>query len=92
MLNQFKEDLAKDVVSTIDNLSYGASNRYSEVSVYYLEDEEEQYLSVDTIFIENQGKGKTNTTPVVHLVKIDKNMANELMKKHGKKKQLLFNY
>lgn len=86
MVNQFKEDLGKDVENTVNNLSYGESNRYSEVMIYFLEDEEQQYLSVNTIYIEDQGKGKKKSTPVVHLIKVNTNMANSLMSKHGKKR------
>lgn len=91
-VKQFKEDLTFDVESAIDKLSYGESNRYSEVSIFYLADEEEHFISVDNIYIEDQGKGKKSVTPIVHLFKIDTKTASSLMEKHGKKKQMVLNY
>lgn len=84
--NQFRERLLQDAEQTIQRLSYGAANRFAEVSIYYLENEQSQYLSVDNIFIEDNGKGKKNRTSVVHLIEVDSGTAKALMEKYGTKK------
>lgn len=88
----FKDDLLQNVEKAIDSLGYGGGYRFSQISIFYLKDEENQYLSVENIFIEERGKGKTHKTSVVHLLKVDTITANNLMEKFGKKKLFLLDY
>lgn len=88
--NQFKKDLAENPEQAIKRLSYGHANRYSEVSIYFIKDEEYQYLSINNLFIANNGRGKKNISPVVHLLRISTEVAEELLTKFGRKKILDF--
>lgn len=90
--NQFKENLMLNAEQTITNLSYGNPHRYSEISIYYLQDEQCQYLSVDNVLIENRGSGKTEKDSVVHLFQIENSVAKALMDKYGIKKQFVLDY
>lgn len=90
--NKFKERLLHNCAETITNLSHGEAFRFSEVSLYYLKDEQGQYISIDNVFIEDRGKGKSVRTPVVHLMRIDTNSADELMEKFGARKVSVLNY
>ena len=90
--NQFKQDLSKNIVDTIQNLSYGDPFRYSEISIYFLLDEETQYLSVDNIYIEEGGKGKHIRTPVIHLLPMDNKAAKTLKEAYQSKKQFALDY
>lgn len=90
--NQFKQRLLNDAEQTINNLSHGAPYRFSEVSIFFLKDEQIQYLSVDNIFIEDRGKGKNRRTSIIHLVQIENSSAHLLMDKYGTKKQFVLDY
>lgn len=90
--NQFKEELAKDVEKTIKELSYGASFRFSEVSIYYIHGEEVQYVSVDNVFIADRGKGKENRSSIIHLLEITDKTASNLIEHYGAKKQFILEY
>lgn len=90
--NQFKDGLVASPVEAINNLSYGEPYRYSEISIYFLPDEQIQYLSVDNFYIEDRGKGKKVRTSVVHLVKINNNDAGAIFGKYEAKKQFVLDY
>ncbi len=81
---QFKQNIVDDPVSTITQLTYGRAFKYSEVSIFYLEDEEEHYLSVDNVYIEDNKK--KNYTPIVQFLKIDPNTTKLLEDKYGAKR------
>jgi len=90
--NHFKKNLIENTKQTILNLSYGEPFRFSKISIFYLEDEQTQYISIDNVHIEDRGKGKSKRTSVVHLVQVDTKTAKELMDKYVAKKQFIFNY
>ncbi|NOS93228.1 MAG: hypothetical protein HOP30_15010 [Cyclobacteriaceae bacterium] len=88
---KFNEDLLSNPEATISALTYGAPGRYSEVIIYYLKDEQIQYLSVDNVLLEDRGS-KKDIDHVVQLLKIDTTTAELLMKKYGNKKEFALNY
>lgn len=89
---QFKESLSQDVFGAIDHLHYGEPYRYSEVSIYYIEKEKTQFLSVDNVYISERGKGKHMRSSVVHLLEIEHKVAESIMEKYESKKQFALDY
>ncbi|MFY0601406.1 MAG: hypothetical protein JXR03_17155 [Cyclobacteriaceae bacterium] len=80
---QFASDLMKDPQRTIETLSYGEPYRYSLISIYYLKDEQRQYLSAVNVHIGRDGK--SDRTSIVHLLELETPIAEELIKKYGTK-------
>jgi len=90
--NQFKENLLKNTEETINALSYGDPFRFSEISMFYIKGEQNQYLSIDNVFIEDRGKGKSVRTSIIHSFKIDNDTAQNLMEKFKSKKLNFYEY
>ncbi len=88
----FRKEFKINVPETINKLNYGAPTRYSEVVVYFLERENVQFVSVENVFIEDRGKGKTNRSSVIHLQPINTTEAKQLMEEYRSKKEWLLNY
>lgn len=91
-ISGFNIELANDVEGTLEKLSYGRPGRYGEVSVFFLKDESTQYLSVDNIYLEDRGRGKRNVTPVTHLLKIPKPVAEKILARYPHKKNFVIDY
>ena len=72
-------DLQNDPLKAIQILKMGNGIRYTKVHVYYMEHEENQYLTFERIFIEKRGKGKERSTLIVHNYIIDKTMAESIL-------------
>lgn len=90
-MNNFRENMAQDVVATIVSQGYGTANRYAQVSIFYLKDEAHQYLSVDNISV-GRTNGKATVTPVVTLQRIATADANMLIDKFGAHPVFMLDY
>ena len=91
-INEFKENLLKNTEQAINDLKHGDPFRFSKISIYYIDNEQKQYLSVENVLVEKRGKGKSKFTPIIHLFEISTDTANNLMDKYEAKKQYFFNY
>jgi len=85
MQKDFVNRLQSDCKTVISELEGGLAYHYATISIFYLENEETQYLTVENIRKDREGKSK-NTVVVVHLLKITTSEAEDLIKKfHGKR-------
>lgn len=57
--------LVLNPVNSIRNLGFGSGTRYSKVHLYYLPNENKQYLSIEKVNVPGRGKGKKNIEYVV---------------------------
>ncbi|MEO0339304.1 MAG: hypothetical protein AAF242_08810 [Bacteroidota bacterium] len=64
------KQLSTGTLNTLQGFKEGGATRFSKISLYYLPNEMDQYLSIDRYFIEDQGKGKTEQTAIVENLKI----------------------
>lgn len=76
------QDFENDYLTTINNLEKGMPNRFGKISIYYLSNESDAYLSFTNISIEGHGSGKTNENNLIHLLRISTEDAQNLMNKH----------
>jgi hypothetical protein len=88
--NKLLSSFETDVLKTIQELRQGNGLRHSKIHVYYLPDEEKQYLSIEKVFIEGQGKGKKNTVNVIDNYKIDKAVAKSILESYENKKERFY--
>ncbi|MCG8700710.1 MAG: hypothetical protein MI922_21840, partial [Bacteroidales bacterium] len=71
--------LVADPINAIEELGKGSATMHTKIHVYFLKDEEVQYLNFERIFIEGHGKGKTNSTTVINNFKIDNEVAQYIL-------------
>lgn len=90
--NGFVEELKEKGGKALYDLGKSTPNRYGRASIFYLPDEDDAYLSFENVFLENSGRGNEKTTSIVHLFKIDKTTAQELMEKYKTKKPFFLEY
>ncbi len=81
------EELAKNPYEFIGNLAKGWGNRHSKIHIYYLKDELQHYLSIENVFLEGQGRGKTNKTIMISNFRIDNDTAKKILENYKHKKE-----
>ncbi len=74
-----QDSLLTDPVQAIRDLGNGQGWRHSKVHLFFLEEESDQYLSIERIFIEEQGRGKKQRTPIVTNMRIPKEAAHQIL-------------
>lgn len=90
--NGFVEQLKEKGGQALHDLDKGMPHRHGRASVFFLPNEDDAYLSFENVFLENSGRGSEKTTSIVHLFKIDKAIAQELMEKYRTKKPFFLDY
>lgn len=85
--NSIESKLDESVLETLKDLKPGSGIKHSKIYLYYHEGEEHQYLSIDRIFIEGKGKGKTNRTSVIKNYRIDTSTAKDVQKEFRLKRE-----
>ncbi len=85
--DSFMQKLTIDPLQTIAGLGKGRSNSYSEIHIFYLKDEEPQYLTIDRVFIEERGRGKRKTSNTVSNLTVSKTTAETLLANYRYKKE-----
>lgn len=88
-MRAFVSLLEEDPPAALRSLSYGEPFRFAQATVYSLPHAETQYLSIDHVRRENNGRGKWAREPVVRLLAIDPTTAQGLMAQYGVKKSAL---
>ncbi len=71
-------DLQQNPVQAIQNMEKGLAHRHTKVHLYYLEQEETQYLSFDKVTVESGEKKKKEVTPILYNFAISKQHANTI--------------
>ncbi len=82
----FSKELYDDAYAAIEGLDFGDGYRHSKIHIFYLKDEDTQYITCENIFIEGRGRGKVHPTIVINNLAIEKQMADTILKniKHDK--------
>lgn len=87
MVNKLTKELASDPVKSIESLGKGSGLRHTKVHLYFMKDEDKQYLTFENIFIEGQGKGKKDSSIVINNFKINKADAELILEKYENKRE-----
>jgi hypothetical protein len=88
---EFTQSLISHPVKSINALKNGSVNYFSRVSIFYHEEDEVQYVSVQNVRRDKTGK-KEMPTDVVHLLEIKSENAKQLMDNFHAKKAFFFDY
>jgi hypothetical protein len=78
-VNQLLVDMKGDALSAIQGLGKGIANRHSKIHLFFEKNEEKQYLTVEKIFIESNGKGKKRSKIIINNLIIDTKTATSIM-------------
>jgi len=87
----FLEAIHENCITTINELDNGKATRFARISVYYLKEENEQYLSVENVTRAKNGK-KENAQDVIHLLLISTSEARALIENYHAKEAFIFDY
>lgn len=85
--NRFLAMLENDSTEAIKNLNKGDGFRHSNIFVYYLPEEQHQYLTIENTYVENRGRGKTIKEIVISNFRIPKAEADLILKEFENKKE-----
>lgn len=77
--------LQKDVVNSIGLLGFGAANRFSKVHLFYLENEQSQYINIESITLDKEGNKDSET--LIENFKIDNKTAKAILATFEHKKE-----
>jgi hypothetical protein len=83
------ERLKLQPVQTIDSFEVGKAERHSKVFVFYIEDEDDAYVSVEKVIIATRSNGKVTREIVVDKVRIDCFAAKTILNNYKYKKEFL---
>lgn len=86
-VNLLTQNLHVDPLKSIQELGYGTASRYSKIHVYFLKDEEIQYLTFEKIFIER--KGNKNSDTLIENFIVDTNTAKSILDSFSHKRERL---
>ncbi len=86
-VNKMIDDLQTEPLKSIQELKYGTGLRHTKIHVFYLNDEENQYLTFENIYIEGRGKGRKNSDIIINNFMIDKITAKSLLDNFDNKKE-----
>lgn len=89
--NPFLETIQENCVNAINDLENGKATRFARVSVYYLKEESQQYISVENVNRARNGK-RENSQDVIHLLSISSIQAKTLIEKYHAEKAFIFDY
>jgi precorrin-6B methylase 2 len=78
-LLQLEIDLAADPLSALNELGAGSAAMHIKVHVFSLPHETVQYISVDRIRIEGQGRGKKNKETAIPYLEISSTQASKVL-------------
>ncbi|MBR9919928.1 MAG: hypothetical protein GYB31_03755 [Bacteroidetes bacterium] len=87
--NRMVEAMQKDVLGALQNEEGGGPARFSKIHIYYLPDEKNQYLSIESFVIEQQGRGATKSNMVVSSYTIPSATAKQILDKYEHKREKL---
>ncbi|BDD11228.1 hypothetical protein FUAX_36600 [Fulvitalea axinellae] len=73
------EALRTDTVEAIGQMGLGTGWRHTKVHVFYSKDEDSQYITLERVFVEDRGAGKTEKDVVINNLQVSKATAEALM-------------
>lgn len=90
--NRFISQFEEQGIDKILNLKNGLAFQYSKVSIFYIEGEDKQYLSIEYVQIDKREPTKSDTTVIVKPFEISTQDAKALFGKFEVKKEFYLNY
>jgi|GEM_PF-5637442 hypothetical protein len=84
--------LENEGVNAIYNLEKGIPGSYSRISIFYLENEDKQYFTIDTISIDRDNSNAKIPTYLLKPTEISSIEAKKLLEHFKYKKEFFFNY
>lgn len=78
--------LLNNPVDALKELGGGTAWKYTQVSLYYLPQAKEQYVSVDRIYIADRGEGKTEKETIIPYLSISTSAAQSLLDTYDSEK------
>lgn len=91
MKEPFKQELAENPVESIKALGNGKAYHFARVSIYYLKEENDQYITVENVRKDREGKSE-DSIEVIHLLTIKREEAKKLIEEFHGKKAFIFDY
>lgn len=86
----FIRELRDSKAENLFHYPKGDGMRHSKVNLYYLEQEDEAFLSVDNVFHTKGNNARKEVDPIVRFVAVPSQTAAQLMDKYGVKKRSIF--
>lgn len=90
--NRFISQIEENGIDQIINLKNGLAFQYSKISIFYLEGEDRQYLTVEAVQIDKQEPSKSKTNVIIKPFEISSEDAKKLIKKFGTNKEFFLDY
>ncbi len=87
MVDRLIKSLNKEPVKAIEELQKENGLRHSKIYLYYLQNEDYQYLTFENIFFEGQGKGSKEKTVMIDNYRIPNSVADEIKNKYDHKRE-----
>ncbi len=84
---QLKEDLKSEPIKTLEDITFGKANLYTQVSIFFLEEESTQFISLFDIRIDQKNNKEKNE--IIHMMEITSQDARTIMKNWHAKKTLI---
>src|SRR5690606_24489630 len=78
-VDSFLEDFQENPIETIEKLETGSGSRHSKIHIFFKENEIEQYLKVDRVYVSEGGKRDKTVAPWVPNVVIDAKTAKAIL-------------
>ncbi len=80
------ENLEIDPIEALEKLGKGDGFRHIKIHIYYIPEEEMQYLTFEKVFIDARNRGQTKTEIIINNFAIDKKCADLILEKFPHKK------
>ncbi len=90
--NVFIKKIKEEGIESILNLATGFSQKHSKISIFYIEGEDKQYLTVDNIYIEVKNNSKKQATKIINSIEISNIEAKKLFAKFDTEKEFYLDY
>jgi len=78
-VNAFERQLQESPIDTLQNMPLGDARRHAKIYIYFLEEEEDQYLSLANVYVTNTEKNKKDIDTPIHLFRINKHTAASII-------------
>ncbi len=83
--DSFVFEFAKNPKFNIDNLQKGTGNRHTKIHVYFLKNEEYQYLTFEKVYVSKNGRGEEKKVYIINNMKISNADAEYILNKYENK-------
>lgn len=91
MRDKFIQKLSKDCINTIAELKNGSTQLFARISIYYLNNEDKQYISIENISRSRDGS-KTNSRLIIQYLEISTLDAKLLIEAYHGEEIFVFDY